>query len=210
MIKYLLLIASSSAVFFLNAAPQQKIAPGADIAALKIMVHQEPKELSPEMSVVVGGIYHQGMDELNIKKNPKLAEKYYKWGIDNNVTMGSFLLANLCIEHGNHKCYIENMEKVIKANDDKLSVSAAFQLTMYWNHLNRIDRSFQVMQYTADAYDDDRAQMLVGHAIISKEYVPKGWSKKDGDFYIYQACNNKNMHTEVKKQCSVLYPKSKK
>lgn len=191
----------------LGAGEQSKLAPGADTAALKILIHQEPKELTPEMSIVVGNIYHQGMSELNVKKNPKQARRYYEWASNNNVAMGSLLLGNLCLENNDHKCFIENMEKVIKAKDDKLSVPVAFQLTLYWNNLNRIDRSFQVMNYTADIYDDDRAQFMVGFSIVSGEYTPKGWSKKDGEFYIYQACTNKKQHLEVKNKCASFMPK---
>jgi hypothetical protein len=124
--------------------------------------------------------------------------------------MGSFLLGNLCLEQGDQKCFVDQMELVIKAKDSKMSVPAAFQLTLYWNNLNRIDRSFEVMNYVADVYDDDRAQFMVGYSIVSGEYIPKGWSNKDGEFYLYQACTNTHQHTEVKEKCVNIMKKHNK
>lgn len=208
MIKILLLLFAS--LMFASEPLQPKMAPGADMAALKVLVHQEPKDLVPEMAVIVGNIYQQGMDDLNIKKNPKKAKEYFLWAAKNKVVMGHFLLGNLCMEQGDQKCFVEQMEKVIKAKDQKMSVPAAFQLTLYWNNINRIDRAFEVMNYTADVYNDDRAQFMVGYSIVSGEYVPKGWSKKDGEFYLYQACTNSIQHAEVKDKCADMMKKRKK
>lgn len=208
MIKVILLLLAT--LLLASESPQPKMIPGADTAALKVLVHQDPEDLVPEMAVIVGNIYQQGMDELNIKKNPLKAKEYFKWAVKNKVPMGSFLLGNLCLEQGDQKCFVEQMEIVVKAKDQKLSVPAAFQLTLFWNNVNRIDRSFEVMNYVADVYSDDRAQFMVGYSIVSGEYTPKGWSKRDGEFYLYQACTNTHQHDEVKGKCSEMMKKRNK
>lgn len=209
MMKSLLLIISIVSCFY-AAQTAPSLPSGADITALKILVHKDPEELTPEMSIIVGNIYHQGMGDLSVKRDDKKARKYYEWAVKNKLTMGSLVLANLCLGQNDQKCYIEQMEKVVKAKDPALSASAAFQFTQYWNNMGNTAKAFEVMNYTADVYDDDRAQFMVGFSILSGAYIPKGWSKKDGEFYMYQACTNPNKHEEVKIKCASSMSKKPK
>ncbi len=204
---FLILFLSITLSFGKQFNMQQPSSAGADMSALKILVHSEPKDLEPEMAVVVGTVYLKGMEELKISKNPTKAKTYFEWASKNKVTMGSFLLANTCYSQKDTKCFVEKMEEVVKAKDPKISIPAAFQLAQFWNNINRTDRAFETMHYTADVYDDDRAQFMVGYSIASGDYIPKGWSKKDGEFYLYQACTNNIQHDEVKAKCTKFMKK---
>lgn len=174
--------------------------------ALKALISKAPAELNPEMAVTVGGMYQFGMEELSLKKNLKKAKLYYKSGADRNVTIGNLLLANMALEEKDIDTYASQMEIIIKADDEKLSIPAGLQLSSFWTAMDNYEKSTRVLQYLAEVYNEPRAQFLLGWAIVTKEYVPDGLTEKDGQFYLYQACNNPSKTEEIQKQCD-LYSK---
>lgn len=176
---------------------------GKDVATLRALAATPPEDLAPELAVIVGNFYMQGMDDIGVNKDLKRARPYFKYAGENKVVMGDFLLGNLCFEEGDQACFVTQMEKVIAADDPKLSTPTAFQLTIYWNALDRIDKSFEVMRYTADVYQDSRAQFMVGYSVVSGAYVPDDLTQNDGQFYLYQACHNDNIHKEVQQKCEL-------
>ena len=172
--------------------------------AFKVLVTKPPHELDPEMSVIVGTIFSHGDKELGVNKNIEKALQYYQYAGESNVSIGYLLSANIYAEKDDFKRYVQSMEKVISANDAKLSVPAGLQLASVWKDMDHIDKSVEVLRYVADRYQDSRAQFLVGYSLVTGEFRSKELSTRDGEFYIYQACNNPLRDEAVKRQCSNL------
>ncbi len=176
---------------------------GMEALSLKVMVSKSPRDLEPDMSIVVGNMYENGMPELNIKKNVAKAKTYYKSSALRGVAMGNLLLANLAIAENDIEVYISEMESVIKANDKKLSIPAGLQLSAYWLSVGNKEHSINTLRYVADRYDEPRAQFLVGWSIVSKDYTPVDMTDKDGQFYLYSACHNPRRTKEIQLQCDL-------
>jgi len=172
--------------------------------AFKVLVTKPPHELDPEMAVIVGTIFSHGDSELKVNKNIDKALRYYQFAGENNVSMGYLLSANIYAKKEDLKNYVENMEKVVSANDDKISVPAGLQLASVWKDIDQIEKSVEVLRYVADRYQDSRAQFLVGYSLVSGELKSNELSVRDGEFYIYQACHNPHIDSAVKHQCNSM------
>lgn len=208
MVKFILASVLASVLVFGDSLPDLgKMSPqGIDVLTLKAMVAKKPKDLEPEIAIMVGNIYQNGMKELKVNPNIKKAKLYYQSGADRGVIIGNLLLANLAASEGNIKIYVNEMETIIRANDEKLSIPAGLQLSAFWVSKNNPKQSMETLLYLANVYDEPRAQFLVGWSIVSGEYVPHDMSERDGQGYLYQACHNPKITPEIQRQCD-LYSK---
>jgi len=180
---------------------KQTLPPGMDMLAIKALMVKKPNELEPDVSIMIGNIFQNGMQELGVKKNTQKAKIYYKSGAIRGVLIGNLLLANLALEEKDIKTYIKEMEFIIKANDYKLSIPAGLQLAAFWASINNKKSSIETLIYIATIYDDPRAQFMVGWSITTKEFIPNGMTQDDGQQFLYQACTNPTRTKEIQTQC---------
>lgn len=178
-----------------------------DMVALKAFVTMPPVDLEPEVALMVGTMFQNGMKELGINKNINKAKIYFKSAGDRGVAMGYLILANIALSENNDKEYVEKMELVIKANDKALSSISGLQLAAYWVSKNQIERSFEPLIYVADVYDNAKAQFMIGWSIATKSHIPHNLSEQDGQFYLYQACNNPSRTEKIQLQCTMYADK---
>lgn len=176
---------------------------GGDKMAFKIMLSKKPQELDPNVCVVVGSIYANGDQELGVKKNIDKGMAYMQRASDQNISMGMLLLANAYAEKDNYTGFYEQMTRLYKADDQKLSVPAGLTLAGIYASQDMYEQSFSALLYVAQKYGDSRAQFLAGYSIVSGTYAPSYMNKRDGEFLIYQACTNEERDPSLADKCLV-------
>lgn len=189
---------TSSAIF---ADKLPAAAAGMDTLTLKHLVSTPADELEPEMAVIVGSIYNSGMSEIGVEKNYEKAKIYLKTAGDKGVPMGHLLLSGACAEHDDMECFTSNLDNVMRAKNNEISIPAGFKLAGYYTTQNNIGKAVESLRFMADEYNEPRAQFMVGWSIYSKEYMPSDMTYRDGEFYLFQACTNSIAPAEVKNQC---------
>ena len=171
---------------------------------IKSMATKDPDDLEPKMAIFVGNMFDKGMPELNIKVNKEKAVKYYTSGAKRGQNIGLLLLANLYLGQGKKDLYMSHLEKLMKKRD-KLSANAGIMLAGVYAQENDIAKSMEVLQYVSNMYDDARAQFMVGWAIVTNKYIPKGMNRHDGEILLNMACSNPNRNVEIEQKCKQMF-----
>ena len=181
---------------------QNNIIPeGTDLLAIKSLMLREPSELDPNMSLLVGSMYQHGMKDMGVSQNRPRALEYYKHAAKNKIVMANLIIANMSLEDNSIPSYIKNLWIVVRAKNSELSIPSGLQLSSYFIAHNKRKESIEVLQFLADEYNEPRAQFLIGWATIYENFTSQRLSKKDGRFYMYQACKNLNRTQKIETYC---------
>lgn len=201
---FLLLLWAIPALFAIQAMPlPNNIASIPVTQAFQALLTKEPSHLDPEVAVIVGTIYCQGSKEMKVLKNQKRCFEYLDFASEKKVVLADLVKANQYALNEDHKNYQAAMEKVMKSGDIRLSVPAGLQLAGYFASKDMTGKSVETLRYVADVYGDSRAQFMVAYSILNGDHIPNDLTKKDGRFYLYQACTNINIDPMVKQKCEI-------
>jgi hypothetical protein len=171
--------------------------------AFQLLMLKEPKELDPQVAVIVGAVYCEGSKEMKVQKNQKRCFEYLDFASKNKVALADLIKANQFAKIDDHVGYQDSMEKVMMSGDEQLSIPAGLQLAGYYANEDKLAMSVRVLRYVADVYSDSRAQFMIAYSILNGDYTPVDLSRSDGQFYLYQACTNTNIDPVVEQKCEI-------
>jgi len=172
--------------------------------AIKSFILKNPDELNPETCLIAGAVYQYGDESIEVSKDIQKAKQYYLSASKRGNITADLILGNIGLEEGNINEFVARSNKVMKAKNRSLSIPAGYQLSTLFMNLNRKKEAMRTLSYLADNYDEPRAQFLIGWALVYDGYSSDLYDTKDGEFYLYRACNNKKIDTKTIQQCKIL------